>query len=1056
MRTHSVIPVKTGIQNICVILKYQISLKQTAGGVHHILLVFILVLLCLPLSAPGNVMPVYENLRRTESAHFIYIYQVSLAPQVPALIRLCEEAYDLLTPALQWTPHGKTIVLYADAMDEHNGAAWVHPRPTILLYAAGSSPGSSIYEPGLFLRRTVLHEYAHVLSMDAQYGADAVLSAIFGRVMPAGDFLSPVLAACAASPGLLAPTWYLEGLSIWAETEFSNSGRGRTSVADMIMRMPFADQHILSANQWDLALPEWPYGDAAYLYGMKTIEYAQAVAAQKSGQSNLPGELSDAVAHSFLYFFDNRAQPALGMTFNQMTRTALIQAQTSQQGRIAKLSANPLTPLTRLTPGTLQVASPHFSADGSAVFFAGHPEAGRDVLYRYDCKAKRIQRLENARVDFGSTTLSAPLSHEQIYYTRLNVIGRDRTWNELHRYDPAKKHQTLLTREGRYRYPAITPDGRTLAAVRNEAGRFALLEVPLAQAGNERSEIIRTQAPPFHSIVDPAYSPDGTRLVYVLANDAHSQLRNLDRATGDDMLLVDWPCNIITPLFHPSGSNLVFVADRNGVYNLYRFPLPFGEPQAITHALGGVFAPDFSPDGRELAVTAYDSRGYYLSLLSVDSLLLVPFPLPCLKPDWPSLPQDIERFKQPPAWAVTTTPSATNTLTDVPVKSRPYNSLTGMRLDYWTPWLTLANGGGVEGGLAAACSDYTQAQNLFALAGAESRWGTPFGALVYQYSGLYPILTAFGNYGPENYYDLVKDQSGFFYDYNEKVGQAGGMVTIPRVRIDSKFDFALGWQGTDRKVIPKSADDYANRPLVTSNLFEGTESALFAQLTFFNATAFGRSASFEDGRAISATIERADKAFGGDLSQTRVLGQWVEYVPVVWADNHVFRLEGVGAAGQGDETAQSFFGLGGYGVVQQMTSPGLDRNVILRGYNPNSQVGRYLVKTGAAYRFPLMSFYRGADATLPLYMHQLFGELYYEGGHAWSGETTGALDASWLNATGFELNLSLTLFRYAQMAPGLGVVYAFNRKDPNPGASDDDPQNQKLQLYLSIKAVVNF
>ncbi|MBU0713948.1 MAG: hypothetical protein KJ964_01160 [Verrucomicrobia bacterium] len=1031
---------------------------------YNILLVSLLALICLPFWAPANVMPVYENLRRTESAHFIYIYQVSLAPQVPTLIRLCEEAYDLLTPALHWTPRGKTIMLYADTMDEHNGAAWVHPRPTILLYAAGSSPGSSIYEPGLFLRRTILHEYAHVLSMDAQYGADAVLSAIFGRIMPAGDFLSLVLAACAAPPGSLAPTWYLEGLSIWAETEFSSSGRGRTSVADMIMRMPFADQHILSANQWDLALPEWPYGEAAYLYGMKTIEYAQALSAQKAGQPNLPGELSDTVAHSFLYFFDNRARPALGMTFNQMTRTALTHAQNCQQERISRLQSKPLTPLTRLTPGPLQVASPHFSADGSAVFFAGHPEAGRNVLYRYDCQTRRVQRLENARVDFGATTISTPLNHEQIYYTRLNVIGRDRIWNELHRYDPAKQTQTLVTREGRYRYPAIAPDGRTLAAVRNEAGRFYLLEVPLAQAGNRQVETIRALAPPFHSLVDPAYAPDGQRLVYVLANDIHSQLRNIDRATGNDTLLVDWPCIIMTPLFHPSGSNLVFVADRNGVYNLYRFPLPFGEPQAITHALGGIFTPDFSPDGRELAVTAYDSRGYYLSLLSVDSLLPASSPLPQLIPDWPSSPQDAERFKQPPAWAVTTAltiaatnaPSATNTLATAPVISRPYNSFTGMRLDYWTPWLTLANDGGVEGGLAAACSDYTQAQNLFALAGAESRWGTPLGALVYQYSGFYPILTAFGNYGPESYYDLVKDRSGYFYDYNEKVGQVGGMLTLPLVRADYQADFSLGWQGADRKVISKSAEDYAGRPLVTSNLFEGTESALFAQMTFFNATAFGRSASFEDGRAISATIERADKAFGGDLSQTRVLGQWVEYVPVVWADNHVLRLEGVGAAGQGDETAQSFFGLGGYGVVQQMASPGLDRNVILRGYNQNSQVGRYLVKTGAAYRFPLMSYYRGMDATLPLYIHQLFGELYYEGGHAWSGDTTGALDASWLNAAGFELNLSLTLFRYAKMAPGLGIVYAFNRKDPNPGASEDDAQNQKLQLYLSIKAVVNF
>ncbi len=1035
--------------------------KQQSSGVRRILAAAILAGLCLSRSAPANIMPVYENLIRTESAHFIYIYQVSLADQAPALIRLCEEAYELLTPALHWTPREKTIILYADTMDEHNGATWVHPRPTILLYAAGSSPGSSIYEPGLFLRRTILHEYAHVLAMDAQYGADATLSRIFGRVMPAGDYLSMVLAACAAPPGSLAPDWYLEGLSIWAETEFSNSGRGRTSIADMIMRLPFADRRILNASQWDLALPEWPYGEAAYLYGMKTIEYAQSLAAQTNG---LPGNLADAVDHSFLFFFDRCAEPALGMTFNQMTRAALSRMQNIQQERIRRLQSKPFTPLVRLTPGTLQVASPHFGADGKMVYFAGHPEAGRDVIYSYDRQTKHTQRLENARVDFGTTTLAAPADHGHLFYTRLNVIGRDRVWNELHRYDPDKRTQSVVTREGRYRFPAISPDGRTLAAVRNESNRFSLIEVALTQAGYRRAEIVRTQAPPLHSIVDPAYSPDGRQLAYILANDSHSQLRRIELTSGNDTLLVDWPCIIMTPVFHPSGSNLVFVADRNGVYNLYRFPLPFGEPQAMTHVLGGVFAPDFSADGRELAVSAYDSRGYYLSLLSVDDLAQPIAELPRLAPDWPALPQDVERFKHPPAGRLAATTMAatahmstgTNLLSSATLANRPYNSFTGLRLDYWTPWLTMADSGGVEGGLAASCSDYTQAQNIFAFGGAESRWGTPCGALVYRYSGLYPILTAFGNYGPENYNDLVEDRYGFFYDYNEKVGQAGGMATLPWVRIDSRTDFSLGWQGTDRKVISKSAEDYANRPLVTSNLFEGTESALFAQLTFFNATAFGRSASYEDGRAVSATIERADKALGGDLSQTRVLGQWVEYVPVVWADNHVLRLEGIGGAGQGDETAQSFFGLGGYGVVQQMASPGLDRNVILRGYNSNSQVGRYLVKTGAAYRFPLMSYYRGVDATLPLYTHQLFGELYYEGGHAWCGGTTSALDASWLNAAGFELNLALTLFRYAQMAPGLGIVYAFDRKDPNPGAADDDAQNQKLQLYFSIKAVVNF
>jgi len=184
--------------------------------------VYVIVMMCWAgAQAQVGRMPVNEPLLETESAHFLYIYSQSLSDQVPMLARYCEEAYVRLTPVFKWTPRQKTMVLYADSLDEHNGMASVSPRPMIMVYAAGSAPESTIYEPGFYLRRTVFHEFAHILAMDAQYGFDDTMARIFGRVMPVGDLLSILIAVCAAPPGELGPRWYQEGLAIWAETEFS-------------------------------------------------------------------------------------------------------------------------------------------------------------------------------------------------------------------------------------------------------------------------------------------------------------------------------------------------------------------------------------------------------------------------------------------------------------------------------------------------------------------------------------------------------------------------------------------------------------------------------------------------------------------------------------------------------------------------------------------------------------------------------------------------------------------------------------------------------------------
>ncbi|MBU4200583.1 MAG: hypothetical protein KKG09_03140 [Verrucomicrobia bacterium] len=1001
----------------------------------------IAILLAAPVLAQ---MPIYEPLKTTASDHFLYIYQQSLEPQLPGLIKSCEDAHSLLAPVFNWTPRRKTVVMISDNYDLHNGWATVYPRPILQICLADAPPHSTIYEPGHYLRRTIFHEYAHLLSLDAQYGLDNALRRIFGRVVPAGDMLSVLMTLAAAPPALFAPTWYLEGLTTWAETEFVGPGRGRNAIADMILRMPVADRRQLPANQWDLHLPEWPYGDATYLYGMRTLEYAHDTYGTQAPERNVPGELSDSVAHSFFLAFDNSAWPVLRETFNRLAEDAVRREKDRQQERLLRLESVPLTPLPHLTPPRMNVEQPVFDAAGQAVFFIGHEEAGRDTLYRIDLDSRQVRKIRSARVeiDCGNRLMPAP-DRQSIYFTRLDITGRDRLWTRLYRFDPATASVRLVTRTGRYRYPAISPDGKTLTAVRDAGGRQILIEVPLSRVGDREGEKPIMAAPEKHSLIGPAYSPDGCWLAYIESGQTNSRIHRIERASGQDRVILDWPGIIESLVFHPDSVSLVFSSDRTGVYNLYQLSMDgAGPPAPLTHVQGGLFDPAFSPDGRRLAAVAYDSYGPYLTVLDVASLPPITQPLPTLEPVWKSLAIN-ERKRQ----IVDPAPGPAVAL------GRSYQSIREVTLDYWTPWLTVGSER-TEGGLAASFSDPTAWQGLTLAGGAESQYATPVGVFDYRYAGWYSILEVFGAYGVQSYPDLVEDRRRVFYDYNETVGTLGLAATIPWPRLDFKFDLTLGYDYTDRSSIRKSEDKYRNQTLLTTNLFEGGEGSLFATLTYFNGTTFGRSASIEDGRLVSVTVAQAASVLGGDLDQTRGLGAWDEYISLPWLVNHVLKLEGMLGAGAGDQTAQGCFGLGGNSLFVGSAPQGMNRNVLLRGYDQNTGVGRNIVKASVAYRFPILPVYRGFNATAPFYCQQIFGEVFYDGGKAWGGEPDGAPAQAWIQSTGVELNCSLTLLTLFDIAPGIGAAYAFDREARwhAAGARSAD----KFQIYLSIKGAVNF
>lgn len=986
-------------------------------------------------------MPVYESVRKAESEHFRYIYQVSLDSQLPALIRDCEDAYSTLTPVFRWTPRDKVWVMFSDDLDVHNGWATSVPRPRMQIYASDSPAGSSIFEPGRYLRRTVFHEFTHVLTLDAQYGADAWLAGIFGRVVPvAPDPVSLMLTFFTLPPTLFAPTWVLEGFTTWVETEFVGPGRGRNAVADMVLRVAVADGRPLDPSKWDLNLPEWPYGQAAYLYGMKVMQYAQEQNGLTDPQRHVPGELSDSLAHSFACFVNRCAVPATGDTFSLLSRKAGVASTARQEKRIERLRSQPLTKVERLTPAGLQVERPVFAPDG-ALWFIGAPEEERAVICRYDTAGKRVERMESAHIEAGrGSRLAMAASGDVVYFTRLVPVGSDRYWNKLHAYDVSDRRVDELPWFERCRYPAISPDATKLVGVRVVGGVSTLQMLRFMGEGTSSVEDL-VQSPADHSILDPVFLPDGKTVLYVLAGAEKSELRRVQVDPREDVLVFEWPHLILSPTVHPNGKEAVFSSDRTGVYNLYRLRLDAtdAKPEPLTHVIGGLFHPAFSLEGASLAAVGFDSHGAFLTKFVYGDMKPRAELPPVLEPTWQPLKND-EAGRQ--AWK------------DRPVPPMPesgrYLSAMNTSLDYWSPWVA-ASSDGTVGGLQFSCSDPAGYQSLAAVGGRDFGAEETVGSVSWTLSGFRPILNLHASRSAALYPALLEDDAANRHDYEERRQEVGAALEFPIPGPDRYVTLSLGyrWGRQDARVDDETT--YTNRTLLGRTVFEGRTAALTASLFGYSATAFPRSHSAEDGWRVQLSGEWMNESVGSEVDG--VAGRLdAAYYWSLPAANHVLKFEAVGGVAGGDETAQGMFGLGGMAMMPG-TGSGVvvDRSVGLRGYLENTQVGDKVTRFGLSYRLPLMGYYRSRGPVSAVYTHQLFVEVFGEAGRVWDAESGRADGEGWLRSVGAEMNCSMTLFHLLDVAPGIGVAYAADRY-----VAPNDEEASKAVIYLSVKGVVNF
>ncbi|HEY7114248.1 MAG TPA: protein kinase [Thermoanaerobaculia bacterium] len=116
---------------------------------------------------------------------------------------------------------------------------------------------------------------------------------------------------------------------------------------------------------------------------------------------------------------------------------------------------------------------------------------------------------------------------------------------------------------------------------------------------------------------DVRLSPDGGRVAVTLRDPAHAQNEDvwvLDASRGTSTRITAEPTEEFDPAWFPDGERLVYVSDRAGFYDLYERPASGGPEKLLVRTRQDKVLPTVSPDGERLLASVGEG-GFYARVL---------------------------------------------------------------------------------------------------------------------------------------------------------------------------------------------------------------------------------------------------------------------------------------------------------------------------------------------------------------------------------------------------------------------------------------------------------
>jgi hypothetical protein len=438
----------------------------------------------------------------------------------------------------------------------------------------------------------------------------------------------------------------------------------------------------------------------------------------------------------------------------------------------------------------------------------------------------------------------------------------------------------------------------------------------------------------------------------------------------------------MTPAWSPDGRYVLFSSDRTGIPNLYAYDTRGGATMQVTNVLTGAFQPDVSPDGRWIAFQYYRADGSHIAR--------IPYEPSAWRAAPPVRPSVAPAAQPDPA-----------RMTDA--AARPYHAWRSVLPAYWEPTFTHTSTFGTAVGVATSGNDVVERHLWAAYAQMYTRDARFEGGAGYLWRGLgNPVIgvSVFQDWDGVGTSTVNGPDGPISNTLEERERSASVVATFTRPRFRSYRWLSVGANVRDRARAWSDPD----HPVGTVLLDPPADVGGIVTLGASTLRAYPFSVSTQDGVIAAASVEgrRFVEALPNEEAKrgySRVTGRTQGYHGFGgWGfARHVLAVRGVGAADFGSRTP--LFTAGGI-TGDALASPlgtgfGLSntRDVFVRGWGEDSQIGDRVVAGTLEWRFPLALVQRGV-ALVPVYLGKTWGTAFVDAGTAWCAQECGTELAS--------------------------------------------------------------